>query len=288
MRETKPWLLGRVGMALDYRLRYYFAVTPPDEFTARRGASLFLMIVDPSRRLAWMNRFREFFESTVPATTARLSPVAQLLGGAEERQLCQVCYSLALLEELYRAGPVMALRSPILPINPLDSDALEQLLAIDREMLVHEDLIRLSHAFYHSQRELIGLPAVLNPTFAGSRDVGNADADLIIDGCLIEVKTSVSSQWFPKETLYQLLGYVLLDYGDEHRIRSVGIYFARQATLVRWPVEQFVALLSDESESELGLLRKAFQAALTDSDGRSVPGHPPGPRTRRSFGRHSP
>ncbi len=66
----------------------------------------------------------------------------------------------------------------------------------------------------------------------------------------IEIKTTVSSQWFPRKTLYQLLGYVLLDYPDEHRIRSVGIYFARQARLVRWTYSEMIS----RQRSGLGLV----------------------------------
>lgn len=34
-------------------------------------------------------------------------------------------------------------------------------------------------------------PRILNPLFAGSGEIGGADADLIAAGCLIDVKTTV-------------------------------------------------------------------------------------------------
>jgi hypothetical protein len=59
-----------------------------------------------------------------------------------------------------------------------------------------------------------------------------------------------------------LLGYVLLDYSDLYRISAVGLYFARQATLVWWPLDQFLFLLGGESVPELDVLRREFKLAL--------------------------
>src|SRR5216684_2265278 len=60
IRHTKPWLLGRIGTAFDYRVRYYLAVTSPDEFTARTGGSLLLMVAPPAQRALWMTHIHEF------------------------------------------------------------------------------------------------------------------------------------------------------------------------------------------------------------------------------------
>ena len=52
------------------------------------------------------------------------------------------------------------------------------------------DLCALSWAFHDRFADLLGRRAAFNPSFAGSRDVGGADADLILDGCLIDIKTT--------------------------------------------------------------------------------------------------
>jgi hypothetical protein len=139
---------------------------------------------------------------------------------------------------------------------------MDELLAMGKEMGVDEDLARLSHAFYDALGSLIQSSAVLNPVFAGSCDVGGADADLIVDGCLLEIKTSVGKERLTRERLYQLMGYVLLDYNDEHSIRHVGIYFARQAALVRWSLEQFLMLLGGNSTPALDVLREEFRSVV--------------------------
>lgn len=41
--------------------------------------------------------------------------------------------------------------------------------------------------------------------------IGSADADFLVDGCLVEVKTTKRPA-SRREDLYQLLGYALLDF----------------------------------------------------------------------------
>ncbi|RUO92278.1 hypothetical protein D7Y11_15450 [Corallococcus sp. AB018] len=83
----------------------------------------------------------------------------------------------------------------------------------------------------------------LNPTFGRySRAVGGADADLIVDGTLFEIKTTQEAR-VTLEHLRQLCGYFLLARAtrqDDPRfplISSLGIYFARYAFTWRIPVE---------------------------------------------------
>jgi len=98
--------------------------------------------------------------------------------------------------------------------------------------------------------------------FAGSGEIGGADADLIAAGCLIDVKTTVVPKFSKTRLLYQLLGYVLLDYEDAYRIRSVAIYLSRQALLVRWPLQPLVAMLVGGKAPSLSELRGSFREAV--------------------------
>lgn len=68
----------------------------------------------------------------------------------------------------------------------------------------------------------------LNPTFAGSIDVGGADADWIFGGTLYECKVTIRERPFRRRDLLQAIGYALLDYDDRYHIRKVGWYFPRQ------------------------------------------------------------
>ena len=79
---------------------------------------------------------------------------------------------------------------------------------------------------------------VLNPTFgAGSELVGGADADLLIDDVLLDIKTTKEAS-LSQEYYNQLVGnYILWKIGGEIgslkecRISALGIYFSRHARL---------------------------------------------------------
>ena len=94
----------------------------------------------------------------------------------------------------------------------------------------------------------------LNPTFGGaSRLVRGADADLLIDGRLIEIKTTSKSYVRP-ETFDQLVGYYFLlrlggmdirnrsiDYDREIcRIEFLEVYMSRFGTLQVFPIKELV------------------------------------------------
>jgi len=81
---------------------------------------------------------------------------------------------------------------------------------------------------------------------------------LIVDSCLIEIKTSKLTKIDP-DWLRQLAGYLLLDYNEEHHIQSLGIYMARQGLLFRWSVDEFLATLTGKSEVSLSQLRQEFR-----------------------------
>jgi hypothetical protein len=95
-----------------------------------------------------------------------------------------------------------------------------------------------------------------NPTFAASRSVGGADADWMIGETLFDCKV-YGALTVPKlrDTLRQLLGYVLLDTGDELGIRRVGMWLPRQRLAPTWGLLQ---LLGGDPEELLPSLREGF------------------------------
>jgi len=82
---------------------------------------------------------------------------------------------------------------------------------------------------------------VLNPVFGeGSRLLGGADADLVLDEQLIEIKT-VPKQTLTLETVRQLVGYALLANkygvngdGRDDTILRLGVYYSRTGMLHRF------------------------------------------------------
>ena len=88
---------------------------------------------------------------------------------------------------------------------------------------------------------------LLNPTFGkGSRIVGGADVDLLLDNTMIDIKTTKKLE-FKRPYLDQLIGYYVL-----HEIGGIGelkpkleigilaIYFSRYAYLYTFEVQQIV------------------------------------------------
>jgi len=141
----------------------------------------------------------------------------------------------------------------------------ETLLSLPKDAWV-DDLSALSWAFHDDFSHLFTgkRKAYLNPTFDGSKDIGGADADLVVDGCLIDLK--VVTQLHMDDYILQLLGYALLDYNDKYKIRDIALYLARHRMMLRWPLEELLSQLSDGEVQPLEDLRRQFKGVLSTLD----------------------
>ena len=254
-----PW--STIGMALDYRIRYYFAVTPHEELAAYRGA-LLLGALRPTHTtgeipsndiIPMASEYRSFF-SQLDALTRGDLPVARRLPAAEENELNRHCIVLALMEVVYRTGRLDG------ALAMGDFCDAESLIGLAESHWV-DDLRELSWEFYDRFHHLLSLPHVLNPTLDGSGDVGGADADMIIDGVLIDIKTTVGTK-IVADWIWQLLGYVLLDYSDHHHISGVGLYMARQGQLIQWDLDEVIRGLCAEEPLSIEELRTHFRELI--------------------------
>ncbi|MEZ5358353.1 MAG: hypothetical protein R3F48_05935 [Candidatus Zixiibacteriota bacterium] len=87
----------------------------------------------------------------------------------------------------------------------------------------------------------------LNPTFGkASQIVRGADADIILDKCIIDIKT-VRSLTFKRDYFDQLIGYYLLQniggidgIKGETEIDSIGIYFSRFALMYKINISECI------------------------------------------------
>lgn len=92
---------------------------------------------------------------------------------------------------------------------------------------------------------------VLEASFDYSAQI-NAEADLITEGLLLDIKTSLATKnkagarpdTLKNTDIYQLLGYALFDDSNKYNIERLGLYSARYGTLVKWPLEHILALAS--------------------------------------------
>ncbi len=266
LEALDPAQRALVGTAIDYRIRYYFDVTPGERLVAFLGALT-------ACQNSWFKPalLYDFFVRLDRALT-RIRPARRRLSESEEHELARYCLVLALLEGVFRntLGIANALfvthTSPLCPLLMGEKD----LLALPKDPWVC-DLSELSWAFWDGYgASLTAKQALLNPILAGSRHVGGADADLVVGGCLLEIKSRTKPGIFAND-LRQVVGYLLLDYEDSLRVSSVGLYMARQATLISWPVEELLASAADKVPP-LPSLRASFRKVATlCSEGADVP-----------------
>ncbi|MFG2577531.1 hypothetical protein [Streptomyces sp. NPDC048481] len=92
-------------------------------------------------------------------------------------------------------------------------------------------------------RQLPDEQRVCGPVFAGSADLGGADADFIVGGLLIDCKATARPHTINRSAVQQLAGYLLLDYDDAYGVDRVGLYLSRQGALITWNVPEFLGAL---------------------------------------------
>ncbi len=109
---------------------------------------------------------------------------------------------------------------------------------------------------------------MLNPTFSGSKDVGGADADLIVGKTLIDIKSTKSAR-LRREDLYQLVGYTLLDYEDVFGLDEVALYLARRPKMVSWRLRPLLEEMAGEAVDPAEL-REDLRTLLERENGERV------------------
>lgn len=106
---------------------------------------------------------------------------------------------------------------------------------------------------------------ILNPTFgAASTYIGGADADILLDKMLIEVKTVQGFDSY-KQFINQLVGYYILNRQDSCQstgvnIQKVGLYFSRYASMQVFSIDE---IITDKKVDELGKWMKEFSAGYS-------------------------
>ncbi|MDO4252234.1 MAG: hypothetical protein Q4C74_03235 [Rothia sp. (in: high G+C Gram-positive bacteria)] len=89
------------------------------------------------------------------------------------------------------------------------------------------------------------------PEFSGSKFC-KADADIIADATLLEIKTRIGrkdkngvyADGLRAEDTRAVLGYILFDLEDEYRLQEVAFYSARYGKLFRIDLDQFLEVLA--------------------------------------------
>ncbi|MFF2654551.1 UvrD-helicase domain-containing protein [Streptomyces sp. NPDC058045] len=177
-----------------------------------------------------------------------------------EEELTRLCHVAGYFEACYRSG-VFARRRNLLAQAGADT-VLEDLTASVPRYVVEdiEEQLQLAQGPFAAYR---GLPAdrrVCGPVFAGSGDLGGADADFILDGTLIDCKAVTRTSRIGRTEILQLAGYLLLDYDDQYAIRRTGLYLSRHGALFTWDVTDFLTALG--AQTSLPALRTLLRDHL--------------------------
>jgi hypothetical protein len=251
--DTAAIAYPTLGGAFDWRLRFLL-IPAPDLHLPFRGASLLgerfrRLAVELFGMLGGTVRLRLRARAAVgdpdpPAPTSGQGPA-----GLDEKRLARACYALALCTEVFRAGPRPGSR--LLGLQP--GAGLDDLLGLASDDEV-ADLLALTAAARQVLLPALagrGAPLHIGPVFAGHAHVGGADADVIAGGLLLEWKVNLGDRRsgrfrcsLRQKVIHQLLGYLLLDYDDAYQVDALGVYAARYAYLVTWPLAELLAELA--------------------------------------------
>lgn len=161
-------------------------------------------------------------------------------GATDLTELDRACWALALCTEVYRAGLYPG--SPLALLIEQDSFTPDVLLSL----IPDDGLRQMAELRTLAQDELLPhlrTPLYLGPTFDASQ-LCPADADLISDGLLLDLKTAVKGNSLSREDLYQLLAYALFDHSNAYGLDRIGIYSARFGALVTWELIPTLELLA--------------------------------------------
>ncbi|WP_207931156.1 hypothetical protein [Streptomyces sp. 8K308] len=191
-----------------------------------------------------------------------LATVDAHLAGSQvlpEEDLGRLCFVAAFYKDIFRTGEVrrFSMLADATPTTSLDElTASVPVYAVDdigRQMELAEGLFERFRAYPPPAR-------LCGPMFAGSQDLGGADADFILGGLLLDCKATTRPRRLGTEEIYQLAGYLLLDYDDRFGINQVGSYLSRQGALVTWHVQEFLQRLG--ASYPLSVLRARLRAHL--------------------------
>ncbi len=257
-KEIKATLLAlnaaEAGTAFDYLLRFYIEhlnseKVIPREWVAETTLKL-LMKAEKEERLIVLNGSLEIAEeiNDVPVSfiyknrelkknlcqtantiisEAKHNYNSYLTSGSIEQELITSTLKLAQLDEIFRSHFISK------DLGIVNDNAVKDLSNLIT--IVDPNLFRAKKYCF------------LNPTFGeGSRLVGGADADLIIDDILIDIKT-VKNLEMKRETFNQLIGYYTLYKigGIDHsptqiEINRLGVYFSRFGYLLEYKIEDII------------------------------------------------
>lgn len=250
-----------IGTAFDYLLRFHLQrLNAPVVKTRRWVAEAAVEDLEEATTRKITGWHEEYVRDAVKARgfleEAKQHLAAYLYSGRMSDALVRSALNLATLDPIIRAGAGYETIGMVSADDVLDVQRLFQ--AVGGSLFEARDI------------------CLLNPTFGESPDFAlGADADLVIDDAIIDIKTSQTLR-LNRSDLDQLIGYFLLNelvgfsgVAPRVTVRKAGIYFSRHAYLHLFPIRQLI------SEGALARLLPWFKQTATDCCPQDLDWKPP-------------
>lgn len=260
------WAL--IGTAIDFRLRLAFSEIEPMPASARRGYR-WLSRQNLAGSTSLLHELEEEFQRLVSKFPDPTHPI-ELQDPEDEQRVLRLCVVAAWLDQLHRAGPFILDRSPLID-TAKSIRSLDEVAASVSDFVLAElsDQVALANIGLSSLRSPAPKAVVPDPRLNGADRIGGADADLVVDGTLIDFKSTRRATTIGRADVYQLAGYVLFDFDDDYKISGVGTYWTRHGLLRTFTVDEYFTLLGATQPIEE--LRKTLQTSLGEGKPRLAP-----------------
>ncbi|RSM85316.1 ATP-dependent helicase [Streptomyces sp. WAC 01325] len=266
MNERRP-NYAALGHTIDYRLRLALGHGPGEAV----NAGMWLLGSLAPLEGAPAADVRLALHKAGTALMARLEAHVEGTTRLENEELTRLCHVAGFFEAVYRNGTFSRRRNLLALAD--ERTMLEDLTAAVPAYALEDitDQMALAEQPFAAFRQLPDHRRVCGPVFAGSADLGGADADFIVDGLLIDCKATIRPHSLNRAAVQQLTGYLLLDYDDTYSIDRVGLYLSRHGSLITWTVPQFLNDLG--ARAPLPQLRRQLRDHLRQSKQAKRPAH---------------
>jgi len=233
---TKHYSL--IGTAFDYLLRFYMKHLNPKAITKKWVAESSIEVMRETREMrVWLDPHKSplllpiddnlLAKADKMLSQAKTAYSDYIKSGETNDQLIKCSILLAQLDTYFRAGIIAE------DFGTID----------DGDVADLRKLISLVNPISFKAKEL----CLLNPTFGlASQLIGGADADLVMDNLLIDIKTTTELE-FKREHFNEVIGYYTLykiggipDAPAEPKIENLGVYYSRYSELYTFPVTSII------------------------------------------------
>lgn len=256
-RTRGPIAWPTLGHTIDHRIRVTLGhpYGPP----IRIGVAHFAGPWHPVGKSAAYGALHQAGLDLMNELDSRTSPPPPfVLDGPDDTTYIRLCFVASLFEAVYRSGVI---DDDSLLAAADGTTTLQTLLDQVPAYAVEDITAQLKLA---EQQDALGwmldAKGVCGPVFAGSDAVGGADADFIYGGELVDCKATVKPGKLGAREIYQLVGYLLLDFTDQYGIGAVSLYLSRQGAMITWGTTELLATLG--ATKTLPELRQGLARAL--------------------------